>query len=304
MRAAFLGTPAAAVPALAALADVADVEIVVTRPDAPSGRRRRPASPPVKLAAAEWGFRIAQPTSDAELDEALRAHDLDVAVVVAYGRILKAETLALARFGFLNAHFSLLPRWRGASPVERAIQHGDPRTGVSLMVIDEGLDTGPVVSVIETPIADDETGGSLTARLSVLAATLLDETLPGYLAGRRIPAPQIDAATYAPMLHPADGHLDSSLSVVAAERMVRGFHPRPGTFLMADGKRLKVLKASPTDAESEPGTLTLGTGSPVVGLADGALRLDVVQPEGKRPLAGESWARGVREASLTVADRP
>ena len=213
--------------------------------------------------------------------------------------------MPLARFGFLNAHFSLLPRWRGASPVERAILHGDARTGVSLMVIDEGLDTGPVVAVIETPIADDETGGSFD-RPPVRPGRppCSDETLPGYLAGRRIPAPQIDAATYAPMLHPTDGHLDASLSVGAAERMVRAFHPRPGTFLMADGKRLKVLKASPTAAESEPGTLTLGTGVPVVGLADGALRLDVVQPEGKRPLAGESWARGVREASLTVADRP
>jgi methionyl-tRNA formyltransferase len=151
VRAAFLGTPAAAVPSLAALTTVADVAVVVTRPDKARGRSGRPQPPPVKAAAAEWGLPVAQPEGTGALDEVLRTTRPDIAVVVAYGRILPPSTLALVPRGFVNVHFSLLPRWRGAAPVERAILAGDPVVGVSLMLIDEGLDTGPVIGAMETP---------------------------------------------------------------------------------------------------------------------------------------------------------
>ena len=195
MPAVFLGTPAAAVPSLAALADVEDVACVVTQPDRRAGRGGARQSPPVKVAAEQFGFPIAQPATRDELLSILQNRSFDVGLVVAYGRILTPEMLASTRYGFLNVHFSLLPRWRGAAPVERAIASGDERTGVTLMKIDEGLDTGPVLGEIATPIGPDETGGSLSARLSHLGARLVDEITPEYLVGRRRPVPQLDTDT-------------------------------------------------------------------------------------------------------------
>ena len=158
MRAAFLGTPAVAIPSLAALIDVADIAVVVTRPDRAKGRSGKPTPPAVKTAAIEWGLPIEQPTSSTEIEDVLRRAEADIGVVAAYGRILTRTALETTPAGFVNVHFSLLPRWRGAAPVERAILAGDETTGVSLMQIDEGLDTGPVIAVVETPIAPHETG--------------------------------------------------------------------------------------------------------------------------------------------------
>ena len=301
MRAAFLGTPASAVPALAALVDMADVDVVITRPDASRGRSGRPAPPPIKVAAHEWGLEVAQPDSTRELFDVLAPRRLDLAVVVAYGKILSADTIGLTRYGFLNLHFSLLPRWRGAAPVERAILGGDETTGISLMVLDEGLDTGPVVAVIETPIGSDETGGSLTARLSYLGAHLLEGTLPAYLSGDRKPAPQIEAAaTVAPRLTTAEARLDETTDTAAASRMVRAYNPRPGAWVSAGGKRIKIWAASPGEGAVEPGTISSRGGVAVLGLADGALVLDVVQPEGGTRLDGAAWLRGLREPVLRL----
>ncbi|HZJ48427.1 MAG TPA: methionyl-tRNA formyltransferase, partial [Acidimicrobiia bacterium] len=191
MRSVFLGTPSAAVPSLAALIDVTDVELVVTRPDRARGRSGKPAPPPVKVAAFEWGIPVSQPDGRSDLERVLREADADVGVVVAYGRILTAAALDSFPSGFVNVHFSLLPRWRGAAPVERAILSGDDATGVTLMQIDEGLDTGPVIAAIETPIGSDETGGSLSGRLSYLGALMIDDTIPDFLAGNLETAPQL-----------------------------------------------------------------------------------------------------------------
>jgi methionyl-tRNA formyltransferase len=303
MRAAFLGTPSAAVPALAALADVADVELVLTRPDSRRGRSARPVPPPIKVAALEWGIEVVQPESGGEIPDILSPRGLDLAVVVAYGKILNPETLASTRAGFLNVHFSLLPRWRGAAPVEHAILAGDEMTGVSLMVLDEGLDTGPVVSVIETPIESDETGGSLTARLSYLGAQLLEGTLEAYMAGIRSPAAQIEAAaTAAPQLTTSEARLEATVEPETALRMVRAYNPRPGAWVTIDGKRLKVWAASETDASVDPGSISAGGDSPVLGLDGGGIALDLVQAEGKRPAAGADWLRGVRSGDLRVDD--
>lgn len=298
MRAAFLGTPSAAIPALAALLDVADVPLVITQPDRPRGRSGKAVPPPVKLAAQEWGLPVAQPADGPALRAAVTVVPaLDVGIVVAYGRILRADVLAATRVGYVNIHYSLLPRWRGAAPVERALLAGDAHTGVSLMHLDEGLDTGPIISVVETPIADDETGGTLTARLSHLGADLLSESLPSFMAGALQPAAQISTgATFAARLRPEEAHLDHGRSASELERQVRAFNPRPGAWLTADGDRLKVLSATVVPLAPAAGSIEGVDGEPVLGTGDGGLRLDVIQPAGKSPQSGRAWLNGRRGA--------
>ncbi len=295
MRAAFLGTPAAAIPSLASLLQTATVDVVVTRPDRPRGRGRRVGEPPVKAAAREWGLDVAQPASTDELRAALAGRELDVAVVVAYGRILAPDVLEMTRVGFVNVHFSLLPRWRGAAPVEWAILAGDDVTGVSLMLIDEGVDTGPVIAAHETAITDDETGGSLTGRLADLGAVLLGEVLHDFVNGNRMPAPQIEAgATRAPLLSTEDAHLDIEGEAFAEARKVRAFHPRPGAWISVDGTRLKIFAANPGDLGVDAGTMEVVEGLPVVGLASGTLTLLRLQPAGRGAMGGAEWAHGRR----------
>ena len=207
--------------------------------------------------------------------------------------------------GFLNVHFSLLPRWRGAAPVERALAAGDERTGVTLMKIDEGLDTGPVIGEIATPIGADETGGSLTARLAYLGASLVDATVPDYLSGRRTPVPQIDVgATTATMLSRLDGALDPTASAADAERAVRAFTPRPGAWLSTPEGALRVHRASLTDRAADVGTISGSGGAVIAGFADGGLELRVVQPAGKARQPAEAWMNGRRgePTSFTSVD--
>ena len=301
MRAVFLGTPAAAVPSLAALVQIADVAIVITQPDAPRGRSRRLASPPIKVAAVEWGIDVSQPVDDAQLLSTLRGRKIDVAVVVAYGRILSRSTLDTTRFGFVNVHFSLLPRWRGAAPVERAILAGDDLTGVSLMVLEEGLDTGPVIAVTESAIDAEETGGMLTARLSYLGADLLSAALPEYLAGKRQPAAQIEAgASHAKRLTTAEAAIDPMAAPQAVVRKVRAFNPRPGAWLRAGDIRLKVLRASVSSEVVQLGSIALLGGEAVLGVPGGSVVLNRVQAEGRTSTSGGSWLRGLRVDGLAV----
>ncbi len=299
MRGAFLGTPAAAIASLAAAADIIDVEVVITRPDAARGRSARPVAPPVKTAALEWGIPVVQPNSADELLAAFQNRDLDVGVVVAYGRILRPAVLQATRLGFVNVHFSLLPRWRGAAPVERAILAGDESTGVSLMQLDEDLDTGPVISAIETPIGPDETGGSLTARLSYLGAEMIDEVLPGYLEGDRQPAPQMEGgASVAARLTVEEGELTAADEAAMVLRMVRAFQPRPGAWFMAAGERYKILRAAETVDSTPRGEIHLSSGAVSLGLADEAIELLEIQPPGGRPLAARAWMNGRRGEPL------
>jgi len=296
MRAVFLGTPSAAVPSLAALADVAEVAGVVTRPDRRRGRGRGSvAAPPMKTAAIEWGFRVFQPVGAEALGDILRELHPDVALLVAYGMLLPPSVLALVPLGFVNVHFSLLPRWRGAAPVERAILEGDASTGVSLMVLDEGLDTGPVLAALETPIAPDETGGSLTARLAFLGAKLVDDVVPDYLNGRRRPAEQLGVgASVARRLTPEEARIDGGWAVERAERAIRAFHPRPGAWVELDDGRLGIRRARPADAEVEPGRIAAVDGVPVAGFRGGALEFVTVRPEGRREMTGREWLNGRR----------
>ncbi len=305
MRVAFLGTPAAAIPSLAALLDIATVDVVVTRPDRPRGRNRRPTAPEVKLAAREWGLEVAQPESHADLHKILAGRGLDLVVVTAYGRIVRPETLAIPRIGFVNVHFSLLPRWRGAAPVERAILAGDDSTGVSLMLMEAGLDTGPVIAAAETDIGSDETGGTLTGRLAHLGAHLLHDALPAFAAGDLHPAPQMDTgAVLAPVLSTAEARIDPGLDSEVVHRMVRAFQPRPGAWLSAAGERLGVLETAASGEVVDVGCIDIVGGVPYLGLHDGSLELRTVQPAGKRALSGRDWANGRRGEGAVVDAAP
>lgn len=291
-RTAFFGTPAEAVPALAAVASVSRVTIVVTQPDRPQGRGLRAGRAPVAEAAEAWGLPVAHAASGVDLGAVLAA--TDVAVVVAYGRLIRPSMLAAPRAGFVNVHFSLLPRWRGASPVIRAILAGDRETGVTLMAMDEGLDTGPILDRERVPILPWDTGGTLTARLAGLGADLLARRLGDVAAGALPEAPQDDMlATAAAKVSVDEAFVDPSRHrVEAVERAVRAFHPRPGAWGVVDGSRLKLLAVARSDAEVEPGEAAVVGGEVVLGARDGSLRLVSVQPEGKRPMDGVSWMNG------------
>ena len=296
MRLVFLGSPGFAVPTLEALATAYSVVGVVTQPDRPAGRGRTLASPPVKQAALRLGLPVLQPPRlrAPEATGALAEMHPDLIVVAAYGQILRAEVLELPPHGCINVHASLLPRWRGASPVPAAIRAGDLETGVTIMRMDAGMDTGPVLAQQAMPLAPSDTGGSLSARLARLGASLLLETLPTYLAGTLDPVPQDEGqATYAPLLRKEDGRLDFSCPAVELERQVRAYDPWPGSFLEWDGRRLAVLRASLSDAPgTDIGAVTRRGLFPAIGTARGLLVLDLVQPAGRKPVAGDAFLRG------------
>ena len=305
MGAVFLGTPAAAVPSLAALGGIEDVDVVITQPDRPAGRGGRVVASPVKVAALQWGIDVRQPETREELTDEVRRIHARFGLVVAYGRILTPTILASTQLGFLNVHFSLLPRWRGAAPVERAIAAGDERTGVTLMKLDEGIDTGPIIGEIATPIGPAETGGTLTARLSYLGASLLDTALPDYLQGRRHPVPQIDTEpSHARMLTKAEARLNPTWGHARAERSVRAFMPRPVAWLDTPEGSVRVLDAAPSSLTTDRGTITSVMGTVCAGFEDGSLELRTVQPEGKSPMAASAWMNGRRNAATSFRSDP
>lgn len=295
MRTVFAGTPPEAVPSLEALSRIGEVDLVITRPDRPQGRSRAPRPPAVKTAAASLGLTVAQPATAGELEEVLGTRAFDVGVVVAFGMILRPLALAAPSAGFLNVHFSLLPRWRGAAPVERAIMAGDTSTGVSIMVMDEGLDTGPVVTREEIPIHAGDTGGSLRERLAYMGARLLGDTLPAWFEGQLGAVPQDPAgATYAARIEPGDRLVSSGMSVVEFVDRVRALSPTPGARLMIGSEYHKILGATPADDGPNRGEWESSDGLPRFGLADGSVLIGEIQPPGRRPMTGEEWLRGRR----------
>jgi len=302
----FLGTPAAAVPSLAAFCDVEDVDLVVTQPDRRAGRGSdrdtEKAVPAVKIAAEQFGFAVAQPETGEELFDLVDSIRPEIALVVAYGRILKPAVLSLVPYGFLNVHFSLLPRWRGPAPVERAIAAGDETTGVTLMRIDPGLDTGPILGEISTPIGHTETGGSLTARLSFLGATLVDSMIPDFTNGRRRPVPQLAAGeTHAAKLTKDEARLCSTLEVAQAERAVRAFSPRPGAWIRTEDGDLKVHSAAIASIPTTRSSIEIANGVVTAGFRDGSLELHTVQAPGKTAQDASAWMNGRRGIPLAFA---
>jgi methionyl-tRNA formyltransferase len=256
----------------------------------------------VKEAALGLGLAVIQPGRLRETGamDQLRAWQPDVIIVVAFGQILRPEVLSLPPFGCLNVHGSLLPRWRGAAPVQAAILAGDEETGVTIMRMDPGIDTGPTLSQRAIRIGADDTAGTLFEKLSTLGAGLLLETLPAYLAGQIHPQPQPDeGATYAPMLKKEDGRLDWALPARELARRVRAFNPWPGAFFEWHEGALKVLRAHLVEAQAKPGEHLVYDKLPAVGTGKGLLVLDEVQPAGKKPMPGRAFLAGARGWQIT-----
>jgi methionyl-tRNA formyltransferase len=296
-----MGTPDFAVPTLLALAGRHELLGVVTQPDRPAGRGRRLMLSPVKEAAQTLGLPVFQPATlrTPEAVEQVASWLPDVIVVAAFGQILRAPVLGLPPYGCLNVHASLLPRYRGAAPIPAAILVGDTMTGVTIMRMDEGMDTGPLLAQVGCPIAADDTTATLTARLGDLGAQLLVETLPGWLSGGIEARPQDDsAASYCRPLKKEDGRLDWTRTAIYLDRQVRACDPWPGTFTTWQGQRLKVLRARPRsewEGEEPPGLVVdLDPGLGVVA-GQGLMELLEVQLAGKRPMAADLFARGQRD---------
>lgn len=303
LRVIFMGTPAFAVPALDALLDAnCDIIGVYTQPDRRSGRGRRLTAPPVKQAAIERGLPVFQPLS-LRHDEEARRHIAslapDVIVVVAYGLFLPTDTLAVPPLGALNIHPSLLPRHRGPSPVATAILEGDKSTGVTIMQLDEGMDSGPIIAQRRTPIGEEETAENLTVRLFDMGATLLADTVPLWRSGELTAIPQSEAdATITRLLSREDGAIDWAQPAEQIERQIRAYHPWPGSFTHWNGKQLKVLEASfalGTVEGAVPGTVCeLPEGiSVATGMA--SLLLHRVQIEGRQATDTTDFVRGYRD---------
>jgi methionyl-tRNA formyltransferase len=298
-RTVFMGSPDFAVPTLRALADEGGYDLlgIVTQPDRPAGRGNKLTPPPVKIAADELGIPSIQPEKlrQPEAMAQLRAWNPDLIVVAAFGQILRPEALDLPKYGCINVHASLLPRWRGAAPIQAAILAGDAETGITIMQMDPGIDTGPMLSQHAIPILPDDTGGSLFEKLSALGGELLLETLPRYLGGELHPQTQpAEGATYAPMLKKEDGLLDFTCPAAELERRVRAMSPWPGAFMLWQGAPLKIQKAHVMSGSAETGKQVVVDGFPAIGTAEGLLVFDELQPSGKKPMPGKAFLSGGR----------
>ncbi len=295
-RVIFMGSPQFAVPVFKELVKIYQVVGVVTQPDRPAGRGRRLTAPPVKQAALEFGIPVIQPEKMKEpgVFEQLTTWQPDVIVVAAFGQILRKNVLELAPFGCINVHASFLPRWRGAAPIQAAILNGDEFTGVSIMKLDPGIDTGPVFTQRKELIRDEDTAVSLEERLSFLGAELLMETLPGILSGDLTPSEQDETrATYASMLKKEDGLLDWSQPAEQLARKVRAYYDWPGAYFIKSGLKVKLRKTRTlSDLHLKPGEFGEHKGYPVVGTATGGLALIEIQPAGKSWMDGRAFLNG------------
>ncbi len=298
MRLVFAGTPSVALPSLdALLASEHEVVAVVTRPDAPAGRGRRTTASPVAERAIAAGVELLTPTSpkDPDFQARLAALAPDCAPVVAYGALVPAVLLDVPRHGWVNLHFSLLPAWRGAAPVQHAVLHGDEITGASTFRLEAGMDTGPVYGVVTERIRPTDTSGDVLGRLATSGAVLLAATLDGIASGECVPVPQPDeGVSLAPKLTVDDVRVDWSAPALRVDRLVRAATPAPGAWTTFRDKRLKLGPVLVTDEDVEPGALRVDGDAVLVGAADRAVRLTGVQPEGKARMAAADWARGVR----------
>jgi methionyl-tRNA formyltransferase len=293
-----MGSPEFALPSLRLLVEACQVVGVVTQPDRPAGRGREMTSPPVEMLAQELDIPVIQPdnihnpSSMTQLSE----WKADILIVAAFGQILKKQVLELTKYGCLNVHASLLPRWRGAAPINAAIYHGDKETGITIMKMDKGLDTGIIISQRTTPILDVDDAGTLSERLADIGGELLIDTLPRYISGEITPIPQDDSkATYAPMLKKEDGNLDFNQTAEQIARKIRAYYPWPGVFMTWEDKTLKIHKAHASDSKTgEPGRTIKYGNLPGILTANGILILDEVQPAGKKRMSGQMFLNGAR----------
>lgn len=306
----FFGTPEFAIPILKALIEHYSVLAVVTQPDRPAGRgRRRLQAPPVKELAMAHSIPVLQPARlrrDMTLRETLAGLGADLFVLASYGQILPGSILAIPPYGCIGVHASLLPRWRGAAPVAAAIRQGDAETGITLMLTDEGMDTGPIIAQRALPIAPRDTTATLTTKLAALGADLVIETLPAWLAGGIAPQPQDEsAATYAPPIRRESAAIDWTRSAVEIERQVRAYNPWPGTYCACAQRNFRILQARAWPewrGEGLPGKVVETPKGIGVVTGQGLLLLDKVQIAGKRPMQVDAFARGQRDFIHSVLE--
>lgn len=296
MRVLFAGTPAVAVPSLDALVDAGfDVVAVLTRPDAPLGRKRILTPSPVAARAAELGIDVIRASKvDADVTARIAATAPDVAAIVAYGGLIPRPALDVPRHGWINLHFSLLPAWRGAAPVQRALIAGDDITGAVTFLLEEGLDTGPVFGTLTETVRSDDTAGAVLERLSHSGAVLLTQTLSAVDAGKAAAVPQQGDVSLAPKLTLDDGRLDWRQPALAIGRRARGVTPEPGAWTTLDGQRVKLepVLLRPEAPALKPGQLEMNGKSVLVGTGSHPVELTRIQPSGKKMMTAADWARG------------
>ncbi|MEY7979262.1 methionyl-tRNA formyltransferase [Streptomyces pilosus] len=304
MKLVFAGTPEVAVPALDALLASGrhEVAAVVTRPDAPAGRGRRLVASPVADRAEEAGIEVLKPARPRDPDflERLKEIAPDCCPVVAYGALLPRAALDIPARGWVNLHFSLLPAWRGAAPVQHAIMAGDEITGAATFQIEEGLDSGPVYGTVTEVIRPTDTSGDLLTRLAFAGAGLLAATMDGIEDGALQAVPQpAEGVSLAPKVTVEDARVDWNTPALRVDRVVRGCTPAPGAWTTFRGERLKIVQAAPVPDTTglAPGQLSAGKNNVYVGTASYAVELLWVQPQGKKPMRAADWARGVRIAA-------
>jgi methionyl-tRNA formyltransferase len=299
VRIVFGGTPDVAIPSLDALADSRhELVAVVTRPDAPSGRGKKLTASPVAQRAAELGIEVLKPQRPRDEEFVTRLTELapDCCPVVAYGALLPQRVLEIPRHGWVNLHFSLLPAWRGAAPVQRAILAGDQITGATTFRIVLELDAGPILATVSEPIRPDDTAGDLLHRLSLSGARLLVETLDGIEDGTltAAPQPETDAqVSYASKINVENARIDWTQSADVLDRLIRACAPAPGAWTTFRGERFKINSARICDAVLAPGVLQISKRGVRVGTATQALELDEIQAQGKKPMPAADWARGI-----------
>jgi methionyl-tRNA formyltransferase len=300
VRLVFAGTPEVAAVSLAALLDSThEVVAVITRPDAAAGRGRRPAPSAVSVLAAQRGLPVLTPARASDPEVTVRLTELapDCAAVVAYGNLIPPDWLTVPRHGWVNLHFSLLPAWRGAAPVQRAVMAGDEVTGATTFRLEATLDTGPVFGVITEPIGDHDTSGEVLDRLAVSGARLLVATLDGIQRGDLHPEPQrLDGVSYAPKLSTDDAQVEWGFPAVHLDRLVRACTPAPGAWTWFRGERLKIgpVRQRPDLAHQAAGVIEVRADAVLVGSASHPLALGWVQAPGRRSVAATDWARGAR----------
>ncbi|GHC83109.1 methionyl-tRNA formyltransferase [Streptomyces flavofungini] len=304
MKLVFAGTPEVAVPALDALIASGrhEVAAVVTRPDAPAGRGRRLVASPVAERAEEAGIEVLKPAKprDEAFQARLREIAPDCCPVVAYGALLPKSALDIPVHGWVNLHFSLLPAWRGAAPVQHAIMAGDEITGASTFLIEEGLDSGPVYGTVTEEVRSTDTSGDLLTRLAFAGSGLLAATMDGIEDGSLTAVPQpADGISLAPKITVEDAQVDWSAPALRVDRVVRGCTPAPGAWTVFRGERLKLIQAVPVPDRTDlaPGEIAAGKKNLHVGTGSYAVELLWVQAQGKKPMAAADWARGVRIGS-------
>jgi methionyl-tRNA formyltransferase len=304
VRVLFAGTPAVAVPSLDALVEAGfDVVAVLTRPDAPIGRKRVLTPSPVAARAAELGIEVIHASRiNDETTARISAANPDVAAIVAYGGLVPPPALGIPRHGWINLHFSLLPAWRGAAPVQRAVMAGDDITGAVTFQLEEGLDTGPVFGTLTETVGPEDTAGELLERLSHSGAVLLAQTLSAIDAGKAAAVPQTGEVSLAPKLTLDDGRLDWKHPALAIGRQARGVTPEPGAWTVLAGQRVKLepVRLRPDVSQLAPGAVSVDGKSVLVGTGSHAVELTRIQPAGKKMMAAADWARGMASLESVV----